>query len=297
VHGVLDIPELADLEIGADAGQWPGTVEQWEGVALAVLVGAIPDALAPSDSSEAPESPDAWSALAAAVDAGLRVVILEAADAPPGRSWARRLGLSPAAAGAAVRPTVPDGSWGDLYRLGVDRDESARRWSALPATPVRTLDVSSGVPLLLAGDRASVALVPRGEGVVVYCGLPLHAWRRGDARAVANRWLRGLLALALEPTPVDGAMAARRADPALSRAAFELTPQAAPLETLAASTGGRFVELSAIAGLEPDLQSLAPRVTRRVTVLRLWHGWWFLPMLLLLVSAEYLLRRRAGTVM
>jgi hypothetical protein len=42
---------------------------------------------------------------------------------------------------------------------------------------------------------------------------------------------------------------------------------------------------------------LAPAERRHVRSYRLWSGGWPLAVLLLLVSAEYLLRRRAGRVM
>jgi hypothetical protein len=82
----------------------------------------------------------------------------------------------------------------------------------------------------------------------------------------------------------------------LSAGDFELTPHAAPLEEMARLGHGRFVPLVELPELLNDLH-LAPAERQHVRSYRLWFGAWPLAVLLLLVSAEYLLRRRAGRVM
>jgi hypothetical protein len=82
----------------------------------------------------------------------------------------------------------------------------------------------------------------------------------------------------------------------LSAGDFELKPHAAPLEELSRLGHGRFVQLVDLPELLNELH-LAPVECGHVRSHRLWSGGWPLAVLLLLVSAEYLLRRRAGRVM
>jgi hypothetical protein len=82
----------------------------------------------------------------------------------------------------------------------------------------------------------------------------------------------------------------------MNRGDFELTPHAAPLEELSRLGGGRFVPMIDLPDLLNDLH-LAPAERQDVRSYRLWSGGWPLAVLLLMVSAEYLLRRRAGRVM
>ena len=82
----------------------------------------------------------------------------------------------------------------------------------------------------------------------------------------------------------------------LSAGDFALTPHAAPLEEVARLGHGRFVELIDLPELLNDLH-LAPVECQDARSWRLWSGGWPLAVLLILVCAEYLLRRRAGRVM
>ena len=80
------------------------------------------------------------------------------------------------------------------------------------------------------------------------------------------------------------------------RTDYELTPRTAPLRRLAAITGGTFHEIHELAGWQGP-QAGDPVLQEDTEHYSLWRGWWTLALLLVLVSAEYLLRRRAGRVM
>ncbi len=82
----------------------------------------------------------------------------------------------------------------------------------------------------------------------------------------------------------------------LGRGDFELTSRAAPLVELSRLGHGRFVPMVDLPELLNDLH-LAPVERQDVRAYRMWMGIWPLVALLLVVSAEYLLRRRAGRVM
>jgi hypothetical protein len=76
---------------------------------------------------------------------------------------------------------------------------------------------------------------------------------------------------------------------------FQLAAHAAPLEKIADATGGRHRDLLSM--MEALPQGLAGTPRSLTTRLPFWPGPWSLIVLLGLVSAEYLLRRRAGKVM
>ena len=84
---------------------------------------------------------------------------------------------------------------------------------------------------------------------------------------------------------------------ALERADLDLTPRSGPLAAISNETGARHVTLVDAPDAVPVTPPPPPRELRQARTHRLWHGWWPLPLLVLLVSAEYLLRRRAGRVM
>ncbi|MBI2194936.1 MAG: hypothetical protein HYU36_23395 [Planctomycetes bacterium] len=77
---------------------------------------------------------------------------------------------------------------------------------------------------------------------------------------------------------------------------FQLTPRAQPLEELARAGKGRTGDLMDVPDLVAAVEA-APVSLSHSETWRLWAGSWPLPLLLLLVSTEYLLRRRAGRVM
>ena len=98
------------------------------------------------------------------------------------------------------------------------------------------------------------------------------------------------ISLSVGGTPIE-----RTVRHLLTRQDFQLAPHAAPLEKLAKETGGRHRDLLSMTDvLPPGLQG-TPRSS--ATRLPLWPGPWSLAVILVLVSAEYLLRRRAGKVM
>jgi hypothetical protein len=83
--------------------------------------------------------------------------------------------------------------------------------------------------------------------------------------------------------------------PLLSQRDFQLAAHDAPLAQIAAATGGRHGNLfSAMDVLPPGLSGTPQSSATRIA---LWPGSWSLVLILGLVSAEYLLRRRAGKVM
>lgn len=82
----------------------------------------------------------------------------------------------------------------------------------------------------------------------------------------------------------------------LGPADFELTAHADPLRELAKLGKGTYAELLDLPALVSQWNFTPADRLRRETY-RLWTGIWPLGVMLLLVSAEYLLRRRAGRVM
>jgi len=81
----------------------------------------------------------------------------------------------------------------------------------------------------------------------------------------------------------------------LSQRDFQLAAHDAPLVKISAATGGRHGNLfSAMDVLPPGLLGTPQSSATRIA---LWPGPWSLILILGMVSAEYLLRRRAGKVM
>jgi len=83
----------------------------------------------------------------------------------------------------------------------------------------------------------------------------------------------------------------------LADADFQLTPHAEPLERISRRAGGRHVRLEQLGAVPPMDPKPVGQRRRRVSSYPLWKGWWPLAVLLVLVTTEYLLRRRAGRVM
>ena len=77
---------------------------------------------------------------------------------------------------------------------------------------------------------------------------------------------------------------------------FELSAHAEPVRRIARAGGGRFADLVEFPSLVSSLD-LSPASRSKVETYRLWIGWWPIVLMVLLVSAEYLLRRKAGRVM
>jgi hypothetical protein len=77
---------------------------------------------------------------------------------------------------------------------------------------------------------------------------------------------------------------------------FRLTARAAVLRDLAQLGHGKYVDLLDLPDLLSEL-NVRPAARSKADAYRLWAGWWPLAAMLLLVSAEYLLRRKAGRVM
>lgn len=92
--------------------------------------------------------------------------------------------------------------------------------------------------------------------------------------------------------------ATRFAEPRPSDADLHLAGSSAFVRALSDATGGSTAAFDDLAPVVDAVsRDLAPHETLEVRATRLWRGWWPLAMLLALVSAEYLLRRRAGRVM
>lgn len=95
---------------------------------------------------------------------------------------------------------------------------------------------------------------------------------------------------------VDGRSFERPVHRLLGPADFEITPCAETLQQIAAATGGKHTDVVELDALLSGLQAV-PAQRRSVSNCRLWTEVWPLLFVLALVSAEYLLRRRAGRVM
>jgi hypothetical protein len=78
---------------------------------------------------------------------------------------------------------------------------------------------------------------------------------------------------------------------------FELTPRAQPLRYIAERTGGTHCNIADVKALISVKDAPSGEFRQRTRVYPLWRGAWSLVLLLVLVSAEYLLRRSAGRVM
>ena len=285
VAELLAAPEIRDLKIGTGPDEFPQNAKAGEGIALAVLLGDIPAALRRDGESTA------LTGLREAVAQGLHVYVR---DDGGKHGWARFFGLAsePVSPPRTVMPVSK--TWHAFYRLRVDRAASLQAWRDLGvARSVRGL-AEALVPLLQAGGRTVVGIVPRGEGMIVYDGWTgLLTLRNPATETDLNRLLAGLLTRALQPvgeTPARGV-------PAPTSVAHELAPRAAVLREVADATGGTFVDLPHIDQLRIETRDYPVRTLLWARSWRLWHGGWPLPLLLLLVVAEYLLRRRAGRVM
>lgn len=356
---LLGVPELSSLKIGSEAGAWPATAQAWRGIGMAVLIGAIPEAL--RQGSKEAGAAAAMDGLRSAVGEGLAIFIHEPEALPAAHSWAQVLGLKlqDSAASGALRPTP--GLWLEFYRLGRDIAASVDRWASFGTVSGRCLAPGVGLPLLQVGDGAVVSLLRRDKGRLLFCGLPQLKTLRQRMGPLVNRLLAGLLLQALLPhegivpaQPVAGydfysasagalmtfpaqvaqaslqpqrgaptgwerwRVVAGRSEPAgmapqldftlggeqqspfvdipHERTDFELKARAAPLRALAERTGGTFHQLHELADWQGP-QAGPPVVQEHTTHHPLWRGSWVLAALVLLVSAEYLLRRRAGRVM
>ncbi len=282
-------PGLRELNVGPDPGGFPASAEQWKGVGLAILTGPVPVGL--------PET--ALAGLKQAVNDGLRVLLQ---DETPAQSapvtWATALGLATQPDLAPGRLQAAPAPWHTLYQLGPDLDSSRARMAALPLPGPARYCTDAGTPLLVTAAGAPVKLAPRGKGLILYCGLPRLGRLRADGNdATVNRIMSQLIGLALATGTEAGAAAPAGAEPPRRRAEFALTPSAANLAAVANATGGTaltLTELPRVAKLLPKPEPMLRQSARRVP---LWTGVWPLVALLGLVSAEYVLRRRAGRVM
>ena len=348
VEIIVAEPAMGPVKVGSDPGEFPGQAGDWQGVALAVLLGGVPQGL-----------PDtALDALREAIEDGLHVLV-HAGAAPPGQTrWAPALGLDVSPARAPRKPTPVNGHWAPLYALGRSEKESMDLWRDLPmAEDVWT--ISTPALTLLECDAGAVAgTVFRGSGVIVYNGLGnLGSLRAGGNERAVNRLLHGLIhhalrspwelleggervvlwpaqpvvgkrlslgGLAHPPAEVSGLRAVgqgpagewiyevldadhvefsvngsvfrRQVHSLLGPQDFALTPRADVLAQMSKATGGRHMDLVDMTKLFQDVKA-EPVRRSSVSDHRLWTGWWPLVLVLALVSAEYLLRRRAGRVM
>jgi len=348
VEVVVSDEGMTPIKVGPDVGEFPATPDEWQDVALAVLLGGVPEGL--------PDS--ALEALKQAVQNGLHVLVQGGAALPGERDWASALGLEVAPAGAPQRPRPLKGYWLSLYALARNEKESMALWRALPrAKNVWTVS-TPGFTLLECDAGPAVGTVVRGSGIIVYNGLgSLASLRAGGNERVVNRLLYGLVCHALRPLreqledgqqvvvwppqpvlgkrlsilglahppqdasglrpvgkgpagewiyevvdenqvafSVNGGVFRREVHKLLGPEDFELTPRADALAEMSRATGGRRADLVEMMKVLSYLKA-KPASRSSVTNHRLWTGWWPLVVVLGLVSAEYLLRRRAGRVM
>jgi hypothetical protein len=336
LDSILLDPQLGKFSVGADAGQFPGTPEQWQSVSAVALLGR----------PNATISTEALAGMKAAIDAGLKVLVVQSsAD----EGWLPTLGLAARSVASAARTAPRADAWQTFYALGRDEAESRESWAHLPAPSAGFAPVPTGIPLVAGSEDALLQLISRGRGGILFAGVPSLASLRADGNAsTINRLVAGLLEAAARPwfegdsgvflfpaqpvagrkqlaafggpPPADlkgaaltteswlaangsditftmGALKFRRpVHQLLAAGDFELTSRAAPLVELSGLGHGRFVPLVDLPELLNDLH-LAPAERQHVSSYRLWPGGWPLAALLLIVSAEYLLRRRAGRVM
>jgi hypothetical protein len=334
IEAILLDPQLGKFSVGGEPGQFPATPEQWKEISAVVLLGS-PTASLPAD---------ALAGLPAAIEAGLRVLVI-----PSGMDggWLPSLGLGTLVAKPAP-PAPHEDLWLPFYALGRDEAESLERWARLPVPGRCLAPVPAGEPLLKGEAESAMQLLVRGRGGILFAGLPsLSALRAEGNAATVNRLVAGLLEttarpwresetgpLLFPPQPVNhrrqiadfggarpadlegaelqgsslsaygeeitfthGGQKFRRPVHHLVGAGdFALTPHAGPLEEAARLGHGRFVQMVDFPELLNDLH-LAPVECQDARSYRLWSGGWPLVVLLSLVSAEYLLRRRAGRVM
>ena len=285
-------PGLREFTLGNERGTFPATAADWQRVDLAVLTGPVLKGLPAA----------ALTGLKDAVRNGLRIVLQDTGPAAAGASltWAGVLGVDTTPQerpGKLHPPTAPYRWVEDLYHLGSDKAASEERLAALPMTPY--LACTGGAPLLAAANETAVAVTLQGEGRVLYCGIPhFGALRTGGNSATVSRLMTGLATYALRlppPAPEKPVIA----DPMPNdRADFVLTPQAANLAAIAkAARGQSFTFTDDVQKIVEALPKAAPVWREQSRLVSLWSGAWPLALLLLLVSAEYLLRRRAGRVM
>lgn len=97
---------------------------------------------------------------------------------------------------------------------------------------------------------------------------------------------------------VAGVRIERQVHKPLSVSDFKLAPRAQPLREISELTGGHHVGIEDVDHILPVTTEPAGVPRLSVSTYSLWNSrWWPLALLLVLVSAEYLLRRRVGRVM
>ncbi len=153
----------------------------------------------------------------------------------------------------------------------------------VPVQPVAGYDLYSSPAGALTASPAS--LQPQQGAPTGWERWRVKAARSGPAELVPQ------LSFTL-----DGQEQSLFVDIPYERGDFELQARAAPLRELAERTGGTFHPLHELADWQGP-EAGPPVVQEHTTHHSLWRGSWVLAVLLLLVSAEYLLRRRAGRVM
>jgi len=175
-----------------------------------------------------------------------------------------------------------DGNAQAVNRLGAGLIElSLRPWREGPAGPVL-------LPPQPVFGKHLVALGPRG---VLKPQKGLELIEESEAGMILDVTDENEVTFEIEGTPVR-----RLVNKLVSSSDFKLAARAAPLQELARLGRGRHVDLLDLPKLLSDLDAV-PASRSKPDTYRLWIGWWPLGLMLLLVSAEYLLRRKAGRVM
>ena len=187
----------------------------------------------------------------------------------------------------------------------------AARWLALPATdPVSVIvpaatAAGDAVPLrVLARDRAFEPLrdaavdvrVTRPDGVVETVPAAMDRDGRGAFLARFHAGDPGVYRVAADVRPAGGATISASASLLVGGADSEMSDPRLNLRVLqrvAAMSGGRLVEPGRIDTLAAALRAAAPGATLPIRR-DLWHNGWSFAAILVLLAAEWLLRRRWG---
>lgn len=334
VEPILLDPQLRPFSVGGEPGQFPATPEQWKTISAVVLLGQPTEALPAEALAGLPVAIQAGLRVAV-VPTGLEggwlpMLGLGARLAKPGPlapdpgSWfpfyelgrdeaeslERWSGLpvparsfTPVPAGEPLLQGGAEAAWqlilrgrGGILFAGIPSFAALRASgqattvnrliASLLETTARPWRESEAGPLLFPPH-----LVANRRQIADFGPTPPTEMQGGELRGSSLQLYQDELTYSH-----NGEKVRRSIHRPLAAGDFALTPHAAPLQEVARLGGGRFVPMIDLPELLNDLH-LAPVECRNARSYRLWSGEWPLPVLLILVSAEYLLRRRAGRVM
>lgn len=324
------------VRLGNEDGCFPATADDWKGVSAAVLIGGVPAAWRAGENAgvitglrQAIEErgirvlvhplgrgdEDSWMARLG----------VESSETPHGAVLSPEKGVWWSGLRSSLDAGESFDRWARLGSIGGD----TRRFTFTPG--------EHGAALVKANGEAVVGLRECGRGLLVFNGLgAMSSLRGGERGGVINAMIGGLIEASVRiprgdtdpwtfpPQPVrggtffvsqgggpwqrvnvdplkiedDGKILPREMDSMPSNAELHLAGRGDEARAIAQATGGAFATFDDPAAVLDALSSgLEPTITQEIRSVGLWRGWWPLPLLLALVSAEYLLRRRAGRVM